>query len=153
MTKTKVKYNSSNVEKEEELDSYCVLEDDNDRDNARFKCYAYTENMTSFSEADDDIKSSYIIIADSNSTEPDNGDNGKSGKSGTYFNRKKSSGGLGAGAIVGIILACLAVLIAIICTIVCLNKRASTAAVVARQSESNNHIQISSMSGQYPVKV
>ena len=76
-----------------------------------------------------------------------------SGKSGTYFNRKKSSGGLGAGAIVGIILACLAVLIAIICTIVCLNKRASTAAVVARQSESNNHIQISSMSGQYPVKV
>ena len=150
MTKTKVKYNSSNVEKEEELDSYCVLEDDNDRDNARFKCYAYTENMTSFSEADDDIKSSYIIIADSNSTEPDNGDKGKSG---TYFNRKKSSGGLGAGAIVGIILACLAVLIAIICTIVCLNKRASTAAVVARQSESNNHIQISSMSGQYPVKV
>jgi DNA repair exonuclease SbcCD ATPase subunit len=148
LTKTKVKYNSSNVEKEEELDSYCVLEDDNDRDNARFKCYAYTEDMTSFSEADDDIKSSYIIIADSNST--DNGDNGKSG---TYFNRKKSSGGLGAGAIVGIIIACLAVLIAIICTIVCLNKRASTAAVVARQSESNNHIQISSMSGQYPVKV
>ena len=148
LTKTKVKYNSSNVEKEEELDSYCVLEDDNDRDNARFKCYAYTEDMTSFSEADDDIKSSYIIIADSNST--DNGDNGKSG---SYFNRKKSSGGLGAGAIVGIIIACLAVLIAIICTIVCLNKRASTAAVVARQSESNNHIQISSMSGQYPVKV
>ena len=148
LTKTKVKYNSSNVEKEEELDSYCVLEDDNDRDNARFKCYAYTEDMTNFSEADDDIKSSYIIIADSNST--DNGDNGKSG---TYFNRKKSSGGLGAGAIVGIIIACLAVLIAIICTIVCLNKRASTAAVVARQSESNNHIQISSMSGQYPVKV
>ena len=150
MTKIKVKYNSSNVEKEEELDSYCVLEDDNDRDNARFKCYAYTEDMTSFSEADDDIKSSYIIIADSNSSEPDNGDNGKSG---TYFNRKKSSGGLGAGAIVGIILACLAVLIAIICTIVCLNKRASTAAVVARQSESNNIIHISSMSGQYPVKV
>ena len=150
LTKIKVKYNSSNVEKEEELDSYCVLEDDNDRDNARFKCYAYTEDMTSFSEADDDIKSSYIIIADSNSTEPDIGDNGKSG---TYFNRKKSSGGLGAGAIVGIILACLAVLIAIICTIVCLNKRASTAAVVARQSESNNIIHISSMSGQYPVKV
>lgn len=148
LTKTKVKYNSSNVEKEEELDSYCVLEDDNDRDNARFKCYAYTEDMTSFNEADDDIKSNYIIIADSNST--DNGDNGKSG---TYFNRNKSSGGLGAGAIVGIIIACLAVLIAIICTIVCLNKRASTAAVVARQSESNNHIQISSMSGQYPVKV
>lgn len=148
LTKTKVKYNSSNVEKEEELDTYCVLEDDNDRDNARFKCFAYTEDMTSFNEADNDIKSNYIIIADSNST--DNGDNGKTG---AYFNRNKSSGGLGAGAIVGIIIACLAVLIAIICTIVCLNKRASTAAVVAKQSESNNHIQISSMSGQYPVKV
>ena len=150
VNKIKVKYNSSNVEKEEELDSYCVLDDGNDKENAKFKCYAYTEDMTSFNGTDDEIKSSYITFSNSNSTTPDNEDNGRSG---TYFNRNKSSGGLGAGAIVGIIIACIAVLLAIILTIVCVSRRTSTAAVVAKQSESHNHIQISSMSGQYPVKV
>ena len=129
------------------MDSYCILEDDDDKDNAKFKCYAYTENMTSYNNTDEELVSNYMVFSDSSSNSTDNGN------SGAYFNRKKSSGGLSGGAIAGIIIGCLAVLIAIIATIICVNKRPPAAAPFDRQSESHNHIQISNMSGQYPVKV
>ena len=145
--KTKVKYRKegASVITEEELDSYCILEDDTDKDNSKFACYAFPENISSISDINT-VSSNYITIPN-NSTDSGNGIN--------FYRKGKNSGKLSAGAIIGIILGCLAVLIAIIVTIICVNKAraATTAAPFEDIRESHNNIQVSSMSGQYPVKV
>ena len=148
--KTNVKYkkNGTNEETEEELDSYCILKDASNKDNAQFECFAFPENIGSVSDVNR-ISSNYITVP-GNTTE-ENYNNGVN-----FYRKGKSSGRLSAGAIIGIILGCLAVLIAIILTIICVNKsRAATAAVpyVSTVTDSHNNIQVSSMSGQFPAKV
>ena len=146
--KTKVKYRKTgaNADTEEEVDSYCILEDGTDKENAKFKCYAFPEDIESVSETN--VVSSEYIKLPRNTTEYNNG-------GGVNFYRKRSGRKLSAGAIVGIILGCLAVLIAIIIACLCI-KRTSQAAVAApfeNITESHNKMQVSSFSGQYPVKV
>ena len=150
IVKTKIKtYSNPN---ETEADSYCLLNDITDKDNIKYDCYLYPEleNYDGLVNNLDDtnpilnMESNYINIT--NSTNKPGDDESEPVKNstnlvGNYF-KKRNDSGLKAGAIVGIVLACLAVLIAVIVVLVFVNKKGAPAALARSINDSRNNLQV-----------
>ena len=107
------------VDENENIDSYCLLNDESNEEDNTFDCFAYPDNINELEnlEGIQNITSEYINVPDGagennngNSTEPDN-NNYNVGIN--NFKTKKGKP-LSGGAIAGIVLACVAVLAIII---------------------------------------
>lgn len=145
----RTKLNKANGDSEE-VDSYCLLVDNSDVNDVKLKCYGYTDNITSIDSSNgnaiDSLSSNYITI--SNST--DSGDVETQTIDTTPNNtvffrnyyRKGASSGLKAGAIVAIVLACLAVLAAVIIVLALINRKKVAAPLEGGISESRNNLHI-----------
>ena len=118
---SKLTYNNEQID----TDSYCVVEDDSDRDNVIFNCYTYLDSVDGEKYELAEINSNYIEIP-KNST-----DNTPRNYGNSYFRTSKNS--LSAGAIVGIILGCVAALAIIAGVALCL-KSSAKATVYPTQS-------------------
>ena len=133
-----------------EINSYCLLADRSNKENVKFKCYGYPDNLDNINPNIDrpitELESNYLYISDSDDSGNNPGGNDtidpSNNGSGNNFYRNKSSGGLSAGGIVAIILASLVVLIAIIAVLVLCNKRGNPEVLAANLSDSHNNLQI-----------
>ncbi len=125
----KSKINLRSLDTEDNVDCFCLLEDDTDRNSTRFSCFGYNDNidknteitLSNFtSEYIDDLPSNLTIKNKSEDPEPNNSED-KSNKDNMddyrrYFT-KGSNSGLSGGAIAGIVIACIA-LVAIIAALI-----------------------------------
>ena len=102
---------------EVDADSYCVVEDSSDINNVVFNCHSYFDSVADGTYEFVEMNSNYVQIPKNSTTEETTKINGYS-----YFRTSKS--GLSAGAIVGIVLGCVAFLALIAGLIVFLRSRA-----------------------------
>ena len=118
---------------EDEIETYCVLEDQTNRKNAKFNCFGYLEDndINEVGSLNDKLSSYYIEIPEQN-PELNRGIN---------FFKKTNSKGLSAGAIVGIIFGCVAVVIALI-VIISFAKKSAVPVITASIAESQNNLKI-----------
>ena len=114
--KSKINHNNGAGNKQLDTDSYCVVEDSRDINNVIFNCYSYLDPVEDGTYEFTEMTSNYIQISN-NSTQTPSRNYGNS-----YFRTSKSS--LSAGAIVGIVLGCVAALAIIIGVIFCLRNSA-----------------------------
>lgn len=135
-----------------EINSYCLLEDRSNKENVKFNCYGYPDNLdnidSNIARPITELESNYLYISNSDDSDSGGDDpidpskNGTNSYFGNNFYRNKSSGGLSAGAIVAIILASLVVLIAIIAVLVLCNKRGNPEVLAASMTDSRNNLQV-----------
>ena len=127
--KSKINHNNGAGNEQLDTDSYCVAEDRRDINNVIFNCYSYFDSVEDGTYEFVEMTSNYIQILNNSSQFP-------SKNSGyAYFRTSKSS--LSAGAIVGIILGCVAALALIIGVVFCLRNSAK-ATVYPTQSINNS---------------
>ena len=123
--------NLRNLDSEEEVPSFCLLEDDKNRDNSTFDCFGYNDNINENTNISiGNITSPYIEIPNNIFTTNEPGTNGTDPGENTdetryHLHRSSKSSGLKGGAIAGIVIACVVVLALIIGLILFLRKRSN----------------------------
>ena len=120
------------LDTEEEISIYCLLEDETDRDNAAYNCFGYNDNINENSANNKitlcNLTSEYIQLPKDLSVTnmPETEENSNSESTPTSRNRlfvQSKSSGLSTGAIVGIVLACVAVLVGVTGILIYLKKK------------------------------
>ena len=137
------------LDTDEEVDSFCVLEDETNKDNATFSCFGYNDNINENNANNKitlyNITSEYIELPGnssiSNIEERDETDTTKTTSTKNWVTGKSNSSGLKAGAIVGIVIACVAVL-AIVTGIIIYLKKNSSKPKSLDMSDSRNDLQV-----------
>ena len=126
--KTKINHTNGSGNEELDTDSYCVVEDSSDVNNVIFNCYSYFDSIDGGEYELADMFSNYINIPKNDNNSTDINRNYRY----SYF---KTSGkkSLSTGAIVGIILACVAA-VAIIGGVVFCLKNSAKATVYPTQT-------------------
>ena len=143
------------LQNEEEKDTYCVPEEDNlsesDTEESPFNCFLFDDNVSDIASLRD-ITSDYVGNltndlsingeGEGNETQYTDIETGNEGGGNRYF-RESSGRNLSAGAIVGIILGCIAVVAIVLGLIIYLKgKTASAAPFQGNVSESQRNFQI-----------
>ncbi len=129
------KHNLRRLDDYEDVDSYCLLNDETNSEDNVFQCYAYPDKINEMEKPEgiENIKSEYITVQ-SNSTEPDD----------DYFNsginnfKTKNGSGLSGGAIAGIVIACVAVLAIIIGIVIYVRKKTTASPTEVNSSYATN---------------
>ena len=130
LMKLRLKYathNLRNLDDSEDVDSYCLLNNETNSEDNVFQCYAYPDklNETEIPEGIEDIKSEYITVPQDDYSGINN------------FKIKKRSG-LSGGAIAGIVLACVAVLATLIGVLIYARRKAVAAPIDVGSSFATN---------------
>ena len=133
------------VDENENIDSYCLLNDESNEEDNTFDCFAYPDNINELEnlEGIQNITSDYINVPDGagennngNSTVPDNYNVGINN-----FKTKKGKP-LSGGAIAGIVLSCIAVLAIIIGLIIYSKSKVVQPIAVSKSYNSTDIVRI-----------
>ena len=133
------------LDTEEEVDTFCLLENDTDRDNALFNCSGFNDNINE-KNANNEISlgnftSDYIQLPENLAITNGQEDTKENTNAyGANFIRLSKSSGLTGGAIAGIVIACVAVLAIVMTIVICLRKNSNKP--IPNTSESINNLQI-----------
>ena len=137
------------LDTEEEVDSFCLLENEADKDDALFNCLGYNDNINENNANNEinigDFSSDYIKLPENlsitNEPEPEDTTENNTVYNNRIFSKSRSSG-LSTGAIIGIIIPCVAILAIVSAIILCLKKK-SNGPNSYGASESGNDLKIS----------
>ena len=129
------KHNLRRLDDYEDVDSYCLLNDETNSEDNVFQCYAYPDKINEMEKPEgiENIKSDYITVQ-SNSTEPDD----DYSYSGINDYRTKKGSRLSGGAIAGIVIACVAVLAIIIGIVIYVRKKTTASPTEVNSSYATN---------------